>query len=257
MNKYFKTTDYKNGDIMSMLIMDLYNNYKYKNILFVRTSTTGGFLDKLLINNTNITRILCDTHHLEQYTFHKSTNIIEQDDLENTLKSINKRFDLICIDLYHEYTHSKKSFEILLQYLSNVGVIVSHDCFPPNKDMATPKFIPGGWCGETYLAFIEFAYNNPDLFYGILKIDTGIGIISKVHFKFLQNKFDTEKQKQLLLHNDNNKDDNNDDNDDNNNNDTYTYFCENCKDVMNIIYFEPVKQPPAINKIYRHIMSFT
>jgi len=206
MNKYFKTTDYKNGDIMSILIMDLYNNYKYKNILFVRTSTSGGFLDKLLINNTNITRILCDMHHLEQFTYHKYTKIIELDDLENTLKSINKKFDLICIDLYHEYTHSKKGFEILLPYLSNVGVIVSHDCFPPNKDMATPKF---------------------------------------------------EKQKQLLLHNDNNKDDNNDDNDDNNNNDTYTYFCENCKEMMNIIYFEPVKQPPAINKIYRPIMSFT
>jgi hypothetical protein len=85
---------------------------------------------------------------------------------------------------------------------------------------------PSGWSGETYIAFIEFAYHNPDLFYGLLKIDTGIGIISKLQLDSLSHDFNKEKQEQLLLLH--REDDGGD---------TYTYFDENSRDIMNIIEF--------------------
>ena len=80
-----------------------------------------------------------------------------------------------------------------------------------NKIVANPSYIAGSWCGETYVAFIEFAYNNPHLFYTILNIDTGIGILSKKKLNFLLNTLDREKQEHLLfLHK--------------NSQDYYTYF---------------------------------
>ena len=83
---------------------------------------------------------------------------------------------------------------------------------------------PFGWNGETYIAFIEFAYHNPDLFYGLLKIDTGIGIISKLQLDLLRNQFNKDKQQELLMCREAGGD-------------PYTYFCENSKDIMNIIDF--------------------
>jgi hypothetical protein len=41
------------GDSISSLISDLYRVYQYKNILFVRTSTTGEWLDHILVENQN------------------------------------------------------------------------------------------------------------------------------------------------------------------------------------------------------------
>ena len=86
--------------------------------------------------------------------------------------------------------------------------------------MAKSSFIPGDWCGETYIAFIEFAYNNPNLFYTVLNIDTGIGIISKKQTEQFSNALDKQKQEQLLLLH-------------KNSDDPYTYFTEHSKDIIN------------------------
>jgi hypothetical protein len=222
-SKFFNRK-YKNfGDIISLLILDLYKENKYKNILFVRTCTTGAWLDNLLIKNLNITRILYYTDKINTPTkSHKSTTIIHSDDLENKLISLNKTFDLICIDTWHEYEVSCRDFRIISSLLNENGILISHDCYPWNKTVANPLFIPGSWCGETYISFIEFAYNNPTMFYTILNIDTGIGIISKKQLHFLSNTLDRKKQEYLLfLHK--------------NSTDPYTYFIENSKDIINAI----------------------
>ena len=57
-SKYFNKNIYIFGDIISLFINDLYNENKYTNILFIRTCTTGGWLDNLLIKYKNVTRIL-------------------------------------------------------------------------------------------------------------------------------------------------------------------------------------------------------
>ena len=76
MNKYLTQKKYGNGDIISILVNDLYKEYKYNNILFIRTSSTGMWLDKLLLNN-KVTRVLYKVEKVEtQFTSHKSTKII-------------------------------------------------------------------------------------------------------------------------------------------------------------------------------------
>ena len=224
MAKYFKKKEYQHGDIMSQVIVDLYNSSKCDSLLFVRTPTTGNWLDKVLINAPNVMRIIYDTHKIPRFSFHKSAIIIEHRILEHVLRSKNKKFDLICVDSFHEYSYSQSDLSVLSPYLTDSGVMVCHDCFPSSKSLAAPMYQPFGWNGETYIAFIEFAYHNPDLFYGLLKIDTGIGIISKLQLDLLRNQFNKDKQQELLMCREAGGD-------------PYTYFCENSKDIMNIIDF--------------------
>ena len=135
---------------------------------------------------------------------------------------MNKTYDLICVDTWHEYKVSSRDFKIISSFLNESGILISHDCYPWNKKVANPSYIFGEWCGETYISFIEFAYNNPNMFYTVLNIDTGIGIMSKKQMDFLSNTLDKSKQEHLLyLHK--------------NSADPYTYFIENSKDIINSI----------------------
>lgn len=197
-DKYFQKTKYKNGEILSLIVQDFYELNKYEKILFVRTPTTGSWLDSLLLDNHNITRVLYTVPETvnKKYTYHNSTMIVDFENLENIL--IDSKFDLIVIDPFHEYKHSINNLIFFSSLLTEQGLLLSHDCFPDNEKTARPTFIPGAWCGETYIALVEFAYRNPHFFYAVLKIDTGIGFISKIKFDFLENNLDIDKQKNLL-----------------------------------------------------------
>jgi hypothetical protein len=156
------------------------------------------------------------------YKYHKNTININSDDLQNSFMYLDKKFDLIVIDPFHEYEYSKRDFELFYSYLSEIGMIISHDCFPPAIDLSTKKYrfaVP--WCGETYVAFTEFAYNNPKLYYALLNIDTGIGIISKIYINRLSNELNRQKQKELLeLYKENNDN-------------IYYFFSENANVLIN------------------------
>lgn len=221
-----KYLNYKNaifGNIISLLVSDLYKEYNYNNILFIRTCTTGPWLDNLFVDNKNITRILYYTDTINKpIRPHPSTKIVHSNDLENELRSLHKTFDLICMDTWHEYDISSRDFRILSSYLNESGILISHDCYPWNKKVANPYFIPGSWCGETYLSFVEFAYHNPDMFYTILNIDTGIGIASKLPLHFLSNTLNRTKQEKLFELRKNDEE-------------PYTYFIEYAKEIINAI----------------------
>ena len=209
------------GTVISSLVLDLYKKNKYKNILFVRSCTTGLFIDNLLIKNQDINRLLYYTDKIKNpTTSHELTTIIHSNDLENHLISLNKTFDLICMDTSHEYEISSRDFKIISSLLNETGILISHDCYPWNEKVANPSYITGEWSGETYIAFVEFAYNNPNMFYTVLNIDTGIGIISKKQLNFLSNSLDKNKQEYLLYLHKNSKD-------------PYTYFTQNSKDIIN------------------------
>lgn len=76
---------------------------------------------------------------------------------------------------------------------------MSHDCLPKSVNLANPKYHNGEWCGVTYVSFVEFAYNHPELYYCVLNIDTGIGIVSKTNnISFLKSSLNSEKQQILL-----------------------------------------------------------
>ena len=217
---------FDNGEIISKFINDYIRLYNCENILFVRTPTTGDWLNKICINNDNVVRILYDTNFITGIDSSNLKNKIEYKNLEVTLSQLNKKFDLICIDPFHLYEISKANFNLFYSYLSENGTIISHDCFPSTAKMAHPNYCKGGWCGETYVAFVEFAHNNPELYYGILNIDTGIGIISKLNNTlFLKNNLNIEKQELFLSKHKNKEMHTN----------IYKYFCENSIELINSI----------------------
>jgi hypothetical protein len=225
MQKYFINQPISNGEILEKVFLDLYNTKNYKNILFVRTPTTGIFLDKIVIKDNNITRILYDTKIIPNFDCDDSTIIIDRSDLLNSLIFLNKKYDLICLDPFHLYEDSIRDMELLSSFLTDNGVLLCHDCFPTNINLASPIFIED-WCGQTYIAFVELAYKNPNWYYGVLNIDTGIGILSKTYMNGLVNTLNSTKQQLLLDILINNL----------SNDLLYNYYCENSTDLINLIH---------------------
>lgn len=222
---------YCNGKVVQMIYNDLNKIKNFKNVLFVRTSTTGRWMDTMLDNNSevNVTRIMYRT--LDDSKLNPQYNIIDHSELETFLISLNKTFDFICIDPFHEYYESHYDLSKLPAFLTNEGILISHDCCPIAKQYSTPLYISGGWSGVTYACFVEFAYNNPDWFYAVIDNDTGIGIMSKQELAPLSQNFNREKQEKLIQMTLEMNDD------------TYTYYRSNAKELINLFSrtFKPKK----------------
>ena len=220
-NKYLNKKRY-NGELVNMVFSDLHKEKSFKNVLFVRTPTTGCWMDYMLKNNEiNTTRILYKTPN--NTCENKLYNIMEHDEVESFIAGINIKFDLICLDSYHEYYYSNKDLIVLTPFLSDEGIILAHDCFPPKKIYTNPTFVPGSWCGVTYICLVEFAYNNPQWYYAVLNNDNGVGIISKKKLDNLEQNFNRTKQENLIkMHNEGNKN-------------IYEYYCENSNELINLI----------------------
>jgi len=217
--------EYTNGQIISNLFLDFYNSRNKLDILFVRTPTTGGWLDDLCIDDETIIRILYDTKKVVDFNYHKSTIVIESDDLLKVINNIGKKFDIICLDPFHEYLESIRDISLLVPLLKEDGILLCHDCFSINNSFSQ-KFEYVAWSGVTFKTFIRYAYNNPELYYGILNIDTGIGIISRKKYDILKNSLNKEMmEKFFLLYK-------------NNINESFHFLKENSEEIINIIHLE-------------------
>lgn len=111
------------------------------------------------------------------------------DDFFNELKSGNilsstTKFDVIFIDGMHLANQVEKDIENSLEFLSDKGFIILHDCNPPTEFHASEnynfKLSPsrGAWNGTVWKAFTKIRNRN-DLNSCCIDTDWGIGIISK------------------------------------------------------------------------------
>lgn len=226
LTKIFKE-DLYHGEIVQMVFQDLHKEINFKHILCIRTPTTGAWMDTMFSNNKElkVTRILYkkDSRTTLNSAMKRLYKTIEHSELESTIQSYNQKFDCICLDSFHEYAESLSDFSIVAKYLTDTGCIISHDCCPPKKEYSTPVYKSGWWCGQTYIAFANFAYNNPDWYYATIYNDNGVGIMSKTPQSDLKNNLDRVKQEQLFkLRAEDNEN-------------TYDYFLENGKDLINLI----------------------
>lgn len=168
------------------LAYTIYEKIANKDVLLVNTPGTGGFLNKMFLDK-RIIRIVYESNH---FTF--------LEEAVQHLIRLNKKFDLICVDPYHEYKESINTFNLLILLLSENGILISHDCCPPNFTCSSPTYQPGDWCGVTYAAFIEIAYNHPEWYYTVINTDYGLGVISKKEIDFVKIITNNEKQKLFL-----------------------------------------------------------
>jgi hypothetical protein len=90
-----------------------------------------------------------------------------------------ERFDLVFIDPWHTYASSQRDLVFGLQLVSGAGIVLVHDCSPPNPTCAEPEFRPGEWCGVTFAAYLDLMLFNSELHYLTVDSDYGCGVISK------------------------------------------------------------------------------
>jgi hypothetical protein len=102
----------------------------------------------------------------------------------NQILDIHLKFDVIFIDGLHLADQVERDINNALDFLSEDGFIVLHDCNPPTEFHARESFqyflspAKGSWNGTTWKAFFKIRQNSQ---YHSCCIDSdfGIGIISK------------------------------------------------------------------------------
>ena len=183
--------------------------FNFTNILIVNTTITGHFLNEMFLEERT-TRLVYNHNNYNEFV--------------EIITNINKKFDLICVDPYHEYKESISSFRLLTLLLNDDGILISHDCNPPTFESSSHIYIQGEWCGVTYAAFIEIAYNNPNWYYAIINKDYGLGIISKKEIQYVKKIIDIDNQKIFLdIFNENNYEK------------AYNFFNKHSKNIINLI----------------------
>lgn len=104
--------------------------------------------------------------------------------------------DVVFVDGLHEYKQALRDVKNALEFLTDKGVIIMHDCNPLNfagaypikesfdelKDLITGGKIPGWndcWNGDVWKALVQLRTEHSDLNIFTLDIDWGLGIITK------------------------------------------------------------------------------
>lgn len=106
-------------------------------------------------------------------------------------KKSTDRLDVVFIDGLHTYEQSLKDVINSLINLNETGVIVIHDCNPPNQAAAHPAAswehaseleLPGWtgeWCGDVWKTICFLRSHRTDLKVFVLDCDCGLGIVTK------------------------------------------------------------------------------
>lgn len=99
--------------------------------------------------------------------------------------------DVAFIDGLHTHEQSLKDALHVIDRLTPGGVIVMHDCNPPNRAAATPAEslehasvmdVPGvgeAWCGDVWKTICHLRSQREDLRVFVLDCDHGLGIVTR------------------------------------------------------------------------------
>ena len=101
------------------------------------------------------------------------------------LSFADRKFDLVFVDSWHEYTNSRDDIALALRLVAPKGVVLLHDCNPESAEKARPKLpeecVKGQcdrqWNGETYAALIDRFLGANDADYVTIDDDHGCGMI--------------------------------------------------------------------------------
>lgn len=87
--------------------------------------------------------------------------------------------DICLVDGWHTYPAASRDIARMYDILQDGGILVVHDCLPPNRKTANPSFRQGNWCGVSYKAFLDFVLTEPSADYLTINSDYGCGLIIK------------------------------------------------------------------------------
>ena len=101
-------------------------------------------------------------------------------DIADAIGALSKspeKIDICLVDGWHTYEYTTRDLTCAYESLADGGVLVVHDCLPPDAGVASPSPIAGEWCGVSYKAFLDFVLSRKDLDYCTVDIDYGCGVI--------------------------------------------------------------------------------
>jgi len=87
-------------------------------------------------------------------------------------------FDVIFIDGMHEREQWKRDIKNSLKVLNPGGMIIAHDCNPPDeRSQVVPPLCNGEWVGDVWKGWVDLRQEfNVDMF--VVDTDFGVGIIN-------------------------------------------------------------------------------
>lgn len=162
----------------------LRKKYMLEAVLEISTPTTG-------LTFSEIREAVPDAHRLvyncpadaddgEIYTYR--TSAVTSYDLLQTILAANHNrpcYDIIFVDPFHTYACSSIDLSGAFVLLRPGGIMVVHDCNPPEPSLTSPDFVEGPWCGLTYMGFIDFTLRREGLEFYTVDTDYGCGVIYK------------------------------------------------------------------------------
>lgn len=91
------------------------------------------------------------------------------------------RFDLVFVDGLHTRDQVVRDVLNSLRHLSPSGVIVVHDCDPPDHGSAQEKQCGGVWCGTVWRGWLDLRADPrlADRWLGVVDTDLGCGVIAR------------------------------------------------------------------------------
>lgn len=162
----------------------LARRYGYTSYLEICTPTTGltfSLVDKKQFPRRARLMYRCPPDFSDGEPVDFPTQAESGDELFSELVESGERFDLVFVDPWHTYTSSLRDIKLGLQLIRDDGVLLIHDCNPPNSTCTEPRYRPGEWCGVTFAAYLDVVLFTEGLHYITVDSDYGCGIISKDH----------------------------------------------------------------------------
>jgi len=179
MNKHHFSTPAPKMEIISLLAAQ----NGFRRYLELCTSMTGGYyaaLDREILSSAQRLMYNCPVDFDDGFDVDYRSESLDISQCLAEITSKGLRYDIILVDGWHEYDTSYRDLRTAFDLIDGGGLLVVHDCLPPNAAVATPEFIPGEWCGVTYKAYLDFVCGRRDLDYRTVDIDYGCGIIRKL-----------------------------------------------------------------------------
>ena len=124
------------------------------------------------------------------------------------------KYDVIFIDGLHYSEQVDKDIQNSLKHIVKGGFIVLHDCNPISYDAQIIPRETVVWNGDVWKSFVDFKTNNPTYTCCVIDTDFGVGVIHNVGQNY---KLETRI-------------------------DSWDYFNDNRKELLNLITVEEFKQ---------------
>lgn len=90
----------------------------------------------------------------------------------------SERFDLVFIDGLHHADQVRRDLHNALRHLMPGGVVMLHDCDPPDEQAGRRVMCPGQWCGDVWRAWVDLRVElKDDATTFTVNADLGLGIV--------------------------------------------------------------------------------